>query len=99
MNSPQEEYLTVVELSERIKFSKQTIYNLISKKVFEINKHFIKPRPKKILFIWAKVKAWMELSSERVDTPREVAAKSAVAEKEAIQATAKINPPASAIKI
>jgi predicted DNA-binding transcriptional regulator AlpA len=60
MNDAQEEYLTVAELSEKIKFSRQTIYNLISKKVFEINKHFIKPRPKKILFKWTQVRAWME---------------------------------------
>ena len=99
MDSPQEEYLTVAELSERIKFSKQTIYNLISKKVFEINRHFIKPRPKKILFIWAEVKAWMERSSEGVDTSSEVAPRSGVIEKEAIQATTKINAPASAIRI
>ncbi len=64
MNDAQEEYLTVAELSEKIKFSRQTIYNLISKKVFEINKHFIKPRPKKILFRWTAVKAWMEAPLE-----------------------------------
>ena len=99
MDSPQEEYLTVAELSERIKFSKQTIYNLISKKVFEINKHFIKPRPKKILFIWAEVKAWMEHSSESHDSSSEAASLPGVIGKEVVQATVKFNAPASAIKI
>lgn len=99
MDSPQEEYLTVAELSERIKFSKQTIYNLISQKVFEINKHFIKPRPKKILFIWAEVKAWMEGSSESHNTSHESAPRSGVTGKEVIQAAAKLNIPESAIKI
>ena len=99
MNNPQEEYLTVAALSEKIKFSKQTIYNLISKKVFEINKHFIKPRPKKILFIWAEVKAWMERSSESHDSSREAASRPRVTEKEVVQATLKFNTPGSAIKI
>jgi len=99
MDSPQEEYLTVAELSERIKFSKQTIYNLISKKGFEINKHFIKPRPKKILFIWAEVKAWMECSSENHDSSREAAPRPGATEKEVIQATVKFSTPGSAIKI
>jgi len=99
MNSPQEEYLTVAELSEKIKFSKQTIYNLISQKVFEINKHFIKPRPKKILFIWPEVKAWMERSPEDHDTSIEAPTRSGVTEKEVIQATAKSNIPESATKI
>ena len=99
MNISQEEYLTVAELSERIKFSKQTIYNLISKKVFDINKHFVKPRPKKILFIWAEVKAWMERSSESHDSSSEAASRPGVTEKEVVQATVKFNAPASAIKI
>lgn len=59
-----EEYLTVEELSQRIKFSKQTIYNLIYKKEFILKKHYLKPRPKKILFIWTAVKEWMENPSD-----------------------------------
>ena len=59
----QEEYLTVNELSQRIKFAKQTIYNLIHKNVFVHGKHYEKPRPKKILFKWSKVKEWLERSS------------------------------------
>ena len=59
MNESTGEYLTVEELSQRIKFSRQTIYNLIYKKVFILNKHYLKPRPKKILFIWSAVREWM----------------------------------------
>ena len=54
-----DEFLTVRELSARIKFSKQTIYNLISSKEFILGEHYLKPRPKKILFRWSAIKAWM----------------------------------------
>jgi predicted DNA-binding transcriptional regulator AlpA len=59
----EDEFLTVGELSARIKFSKQTIYNLISSKEFILGEHYLKPRPKKILFRWSAIKAWMENSS------------------------------------
>ena len=55
-----EEYLTVRELSSRIKFSQQSIYNLIHKKVFVLGKHYFKPRSKKVLFKWSEIKAWIE---------------------------------------
>ena len=54
-----EEYLTVKELSDRIKFSKQTLYNFINKKTFDLNKHYVKPTPKKILFKWSEIKKWI----------------------------------------
>ena len=62
-----EEYLTVAELSKRIKFSKQSIYNLINKKIFIIGKHYLKPRPKKILFKWSEIMTWMEQRAEPSD--------------------------------
>ncbi|MDY6838846.1 MAG: helix-turn-helix domain-containing protein [Thermodesulfobacteriota bacterium] len=55
-----EEYLTVRELSERIKFSKRTLYNLIYEGILVRGKHYIKPRPKKILFKWSAIQAWIE---------------------------------------
>jgi predicted DNA-binding transcriptional regulator AlpA len=58
-----EEYLTVNELSARIKFSKQTLYNLIYKGTFVIGKHYLKPSPKKILFKWSEIHKWMRGSS------------------------------------
>ena len=54
-----EEYLTIQELGERIKFSKQSIYNLIYKKKFTLGVHYLKPTPKKILFVWSEVEKWL----------------------------------------
>jgi len=54
-----EEYLTLDELSARIKFSKQSLYNLIYKRTFILGKHYLKPTPKKILFKWSEIKIWM----------------------------------------
>ena len=67
-----EEYLTVEELSSRIKFSKQSLYNLINIKEnhkgiskekynrrFILGKHYVKPTPKKILFKWFAILEWM----------------------------------------
>ena len=58
-----EEYLTVDELSSKIKFSKQSLYNLIYKKTFIMGKHYFKPTPKKILFKWSEIQAWIERPS------------------------------------
>ena len=55
-----EEYLTVKELSERIKLAKQTIYNMIHKKEFVLNKHYYKPKAKIILFKWSAIEKWLE---------------------------------------
>ena len=58
-----EEYLTVDELSSKIKFSRQSLYNLIYKKTFILGKHYFKPTPKKILFKWSEIQAWIERPS------------------------------------
>ncbi len=55
-----EDYLTVDELSAKIKYSKQSLYNLIYKKNFILGKHYFKPTPKKILFKWSEIKSWVE---------------------------------------
>jgi hypothetical protein len=68
-----EEYITVQELGERIKFSKQSIYNLIYKKKFILGIHYLKPTPKKILFIWSEVEKWLRQSA---DEPAESKAQS-----------------------
>jgi predicted DNA-binding transcriptional regulator AlpA len=60
MNDQAEEYLTVDELSERIKFSRQSIYNMVHEKILVINVHYLKPRPKKLLFMWSAIRTWME---------------------------------------
>ena len=63
-----EEYLTVQEIGERIKFSKQSIYNLIYKKKFILGVHYLKPTPKKILFVWSEIEKWLRQS---IDEPAE----------------------------
>jgi len=55
-----EQYLTVKELSERLKLARQTIYNMIHKRDFILNRHYFKPTPKKILFKWSVMKNWLE---------------------------------------
>jgi hypothetical protein len=54
-----EEYLTVDELSERIKYKKQSLYNLIYRREFVLGKHYLKPSPKKILFKWTEIIDWL----------------------------------------
>ena len=96
MDNTQEEYLTVAELSKRIKFSRQTIYNLISKQVFEINKHYIKPRPKKILFKWTQIRAWLE---KPLESPVQASGTDCSEEALPKAAKEKAGRPESAIKI
>ena len=55
-----EEYLTVKELSERIKLARQTIYNMIHKNEFVRHKHYYKPKAKIILFKWSAIEKWLE---------------------------------------
>lgn len=55
-----EEYITIDELSSRIKYSKQSIYNLIHQKILVLQVHYFKPTPKKLLFKWAAIHSWIE---------------------------------------
>ena len=65
-----EDYLTVDELSAKIKYSKQSLYNLIYKKNFILGKHYFKPTPKKILFKWPEIQAWIEgTANQNTGTP------------------------------
>ena len=59
-----EEYLTVKELSQRVKMAVQTIYNFIHEEKFILGKHYLKPTPKKILFKWSEIKEWMGEGTE-----------------------------------
>jgi predicted DNA-binding transcriptional regulator AlpA len=54
-----EEYLTVDELCQKIKYSRQSIYNMINRKTFKLNQHYYKPSTKKILFIWSAIQEWL----------------------------------------
>jgi predicted DNA-binding transcriptional regulator AlpA len=71
MKNDLEEYLTVAELSKRIKFSRQTIYNMISTKRFVKGLYYVKPSRKKVLFTWSSTRAWLEdhnTSADQQDT-------------------------------
>jgi hypothetical protein len=63
-----EEYLTTTELSERIKMAPGTIRNLVWKKSLKEGIHYIKPTPRKILFIWSAVETWLHRESAPVHT-------------------------------
>ena len=54
-----EEYLTTKELSSRIKMAPGTIRNLVWKRNFVENVHYVKPTPRKILFLWSKIEKWL----------------------------------------
>ena len=64
MENNDEMYLTVKELSEKIKYSQQSIYNMIHKGVFIKGTHYIKPSRKKVLFLWTAVHTWLESPKE-----------------------------------
>ena len=54
-----EEYLTTRELSMRIKYSEGTIRNLVWQNRLLENVHYVKPTPRKLLFIWSRVEHWL----------------------------------------
>ena len=54
-----EEYLTVTELSSRIKMTPGTIRNLVWKNEFIHNVHYVKPTSRKLLFVWSAIEAWL----------------------------------------
>lgn len=67
-----DEYITVKELSERVKLAQQTIYNFIHLGKFVLGKHYLKPTPKKILFKWSEIKKWMGEGAEVQDPTEEI---------------------------
>jgi hypothetical protein len=62
-SSAMEEYLTTLELSQRIKMAPGTIRNLMWKRELKENVHFLRPTPRKILFIWSGVQEWLHRKS------------------------------------
>ena len=54
-----EEYLITIELSRRIKMAPGTIRNLVWKGELIENVHYIKPTPRKLLFVWSAIEAWL----------------------------------------
>ena len=59
-----EMYLTVKELSDKVKYSQQSIYNMIYKGIFIKGTHYIKPSRKKVLFLWTAIHDWLESPKE-----------------------------------
>jgi hypothetical protein len=53
------EFLTTDELSARIKMAPGTIRNLVWKNEFKKNIHYLKPTPRKLIFLWSAVEAWL----------------------------------------
>jgi hypothetical protein len=53
------EYLTTNELSQQIKMAPGTIRNLVYKGIFVNGVHYIKPTPRKLLFIGSAIEAWL----------------------------------------
>ena len=54
-----EEYLTITELSSRIKMSPGTIRNLVWKNELIENVHYVKPTSRKLLFVWTAIEKWL----------------------------------------
>jgi len=54
-----EEYLTVRQAAERIKYREQTIRNLISTGVFTRGLHYYKRRGR-VLFVWSRIERWLQ---------------------------------------
>ncbi len=55
----QEEYLTTNELAKRIKMAPGSIRNLVSQGTLKRNVHYLKPTPRKILFVWSAINDWL----------------------------------------
>ena len=54
-----DEYLTTIELSQRIKMAPGTIRNLVWKNDLVEGVHYLKPTPRKLLFVWSAIEAWL----------------------------------------
>jgi len=62
-----EQYLTTQELSGRIKMTPGTIRNLVWRKELKENVHFVKPTPRKLLFVWSAIEKWLYGHSTSVE--------------------------------
>jgi hypothetical protein len=65
-----EEYLTVRQVAERIKYREQTIRNMMSAGVFSRGIHYFKRR-RRVVFLWSSLEQWLrEDSSSSADFRR-----------------------------
>jgi hypothetical protein len=53
-----EEYLSISDLATRIPYAPQTIRNLMSRGVFQLGVHYLKPRGR-VIFRWSAVQRWL----------------------------------------
>lgn len=58
-----DEYIPMTEFCKLTGYKRQTVYNKIHRKEFELGKHFVKPTRKKILFIREQIKIWLDGNS------------------------------------
>jgi hypothetical protein len=61
-----EEYLTVRQLAERIKYREQTLRNMMSAGVFKRGIHYFKRR-RHVVFLWSSVEQWLREDSASSD--------------------------------
>ena len=59
------EYLTLQEVSRRIKMAPGTLRNLVWKKELQEGNHYIKPTPRKLIFLWSAVEGWLWRNSHQ----------------------------------
>jgi len=65
-----EEYLSIQELSKRIPFRVQSIRNMISKGIFRLGEHYVKPGGKgRPVFLWSKVEQWLRRGEQEQVVP------------------------------
>ncbi len=57
-----EEYLTVRQVAERIKYREQTLRNMMSVGVFKRGVHYFKRR-RRVVFLWSSVEQWLREDS------------------------------------
>lgn len=53
------EFLSIAQLCRRIPYKEQTIRNLMTRGVFKLGTHYVKPRGR-VIFRWSAVRAWLE---------------------------------------
>src|SRR5260370_38985344 len=63
-----EEYLTVRQAAERIKYREQTVRNMMSAGVFRRGLHYYKRRGR-VLFLWSRIEQWLEGGDASSDNP------------------------------
>jgi hypothetical protein len=63
-----EEYLTVRQAAERIKYREQAVRNMMSAGAFRRGLHYYKRRGR-VLFLWSRIEQWLEEDATSSDNP------------------------------